>query len=110
VGTFRDEIGETTREGGAGDEPPPPAEVPGLSGLMLDEAEAELSRSGLESGARTETVSGTVSPGVVLGQDPSAGSEVEAGAAVDLVVSAPGGPEGGPGPPPETPVSEQYGV
>ncbi len=111
VGTFRDEVRETTREGGAGDEPRPPVEVPGLSGLMLDEAEAELSRSGLEPGARTETASGTASPGVVTAQDPSPGTEVETGATVDLVVVAGGGGEViGPGATPESPVHDQYGT
>jgi serine/threonine-protein kinase len=66
-------------------------EVPGVVGLTPEEARNRLEDAGLELGSRSEAPSDQVGEGAVAGQDPAAGTEVERGTAVDLVVST--GPE-----------------
>jgi hypothetical protein len=62
-------------------------EVPGVVGLTPEEAQNRLEGAGLEIGARSEAPSDQVGAGAVAGQDPAAGTEVERGTTVDLVVS-----------------------
>lgn len=61
--------------------------VPNVVDLSEDVARDELGDVGLEVGAVSEENSTTGDIGVVLAQDPPAGSEVESGSSVDLVVS-----------------------
>lgn len=64
----------------------PIVDVPSVVGMSLEEAARELSRVGLELGARTGEFS-TEEPGTVLRQDPGAGREARSGDQVDVVVS-----------------------
>jgi beta-lactam-binding protein with PASTA domain len=72
-------------------------EVPSVVGLTPEEARNRLEGEGLEIGSRSEAPSNQVGTGAVAGQDPAAGTEVERGTAVDLVIST--------GPPEQTPQS-----
>jgi serine/threonine-protein kinase len=63
--------------------------VPELTGLTLREAEATLARTGFAAGDVSESRSGTVPAGTVVGQQPPQGARARAGAEVDLVVEAP---------------------
>jgi len=60
-------------------------EVPEL--YYASEVEDALADAGLELGTRNEASSDTVPAGIVIEQDPAAGSTVEEGTAVDIVVS-----------------------
>ncbi len=69
--------------------PPPEAYVmPDLAGRALRDARPLLARHGLEVGERTVVIDRSVLPGTILEHAPPAGSRVEAGDEVDLVVSA----------------------
>ena len=67
--------------------------LPQLAGMTADNAMAELAQAGASTGNVTRIFSDTVAPGVVVGQNPPAGSPIEPGMVVDLVRSR--GPEGG---------------
>ena len=69
-------------------------EVPEL--YYASEVEDALADAGLELGTRNEASSDTVPAGIVIEQDPAAGSAVEEGTAVDIVVST--GPKQVPAP------------
>ena len=60
-------------------------EVPEL--YYASEVEDALANAGLKLGTRNETSDDTVPAGVVIEQEPAAGSTVEEGTAVDIVVS-----------------------
>ncbi len=62
-------------------------QVPVLTGMTLEEADAQLDKTNLVVGDVKERFSETVAKGVVMKSDPAAGTEVKADAAVDLVVS-----------------------
>jgi serine/threonine-protein kinase len=64
-------------------------EVPEL--YNVSEAESALADAGLELGDRNEVSDAAIPAGVVIEQDPEAGTTVEEGTAVDIVVST--GPE-----------------
>jgi serine/threonine protein kinase len=89
---------ELARESPSG--PPPQAaprvQVPNVVGLSLDEAQGRLGNVGLKLGSRTEAASSVTAAGAVIHQDPTAGSKVERGTAVDVTVST------GPAPAPTT--------
>jgi serine/threonine-protein kinase len=69
--------------------PPPEAYVmPDLGGRALRDARPLLTRHGLKVGERTVVIDRSVLPGTILEQKPPAGSRVEAGQEIDLVVSA----------------------
>lgn len=61
--------------------------VPNVVGVPLAMASNELTSAGLATGSITQQYSGTVAPGTVISESPSAGSSVAGGAPVDLVVS-----------------------
>jgi serine/threonine-protein kinase len=62
--------------------------VPDVVGMTLDEARQSLDQAGLELGALSPgEVTATAPQGTVLVQTPAAGSEVDEGSAVDLVVA-----------------------
>jgi len=61
--------------------------VPDLAGQPVDAAETLLADAGLELGTVTEEPSDAVEDGAVVSQSPLAGSEVDAGSAVDVVLS-----------------------
>ena len=63
-------------------------EVPRVVGLPRDEAQRKLQDAGLKLGSLDEAQSAEVAAGVVIEQDPQAGTEVERGAAVDLILSS----------------------
>ena len=67
-----------------------PQEVPApeLSSLRLEEAEKELSEAGLQLGDVNEVPSDVVPEGEIVEQDPRAGTDVDPGTSVDLVVSS----------------------
>src|SRR5918993_599579 len=69
-------------------------EVPEL--YYASEVEDALANAGLKLGTRNETSDDTVPAGVVIEQEPAAGSTVEEGTAVDIVVST--GPKQVPAP------------
>jgi len=73
-------------------------EVPDLSGMSVDNAAAALQAVGLELGSTSEQESTEVPAGVVMGQDPGAGTSVDRGTAVNILVSS------GPPAPPEVEV------
>ncbi|HHY33424.1 MAG TPA: Stk1 family PASTA domain-containing Ser/Thr kinase [Firmicutes bacterium] len=66
-------------------------EVPDLKGLDVRQAVLELERLELKEGIQTEEYSSDVARGRVLSQSPEAGTRVEKGIPIDIVVSA--GPE-----------------
>jgi len=61
--------------------------VPNVVGMTQAAAEAAITAKGLVVGDVTETYSATVPDGQVISQDPGAGTNVDPGASVDLVVS-----------------------
>ena len=71
--------------------------VPDVVGLSRAAAEAAITGANLVLGTVTEEASDTVPADQVIRQNPSSGTEVARGSAVDLVVSS--GPSGGPLPP-----------
>jgi serine/threonine-protein kinase len=73
------------------------AEVPTVVGLRLDEAKKRLDGAGLEPGSQDEAPNGEFAEGLVVEQDPEAGTEADRGTGVDLVVST--GPAREPTPP-----------
>ena len=62
-------------------------EVPDITGLTEEEALADLREAGLIRGQRDREFDPEVEEGLIISQDPPAGSELEVGAAVDFVVS-----------------------
>lgn len=74
---------------------PATGEVPDLTGLSPEEAEAVLSENGLELGSQSRAFSGSIAAGLILDQDLRAGAEVSRGTAVGVTVSS------GPAPAPE---------
>ena len=74
---------------------PPPVTiiVPDVRGKTFDEAKAMLEAAGFS--VRQKTVASSLAPGVVAGQNPHAGTEVETGAMITLAVSD-GSLSGGP--------------
>jgi serine/threonine-protein kinase len=62
--------------------------VPALSGLTEEQAKTALEAEGLALGEITTENSDSVDLGLIISQDPEAGSKVEKGAAVNIVVSA----------------------
>jgi tRNA A-37 threonylcarbamoyl transferase component Bud32 len=62
-------------------------EVPKVVGLTGQEAQRQLEDAGLKLGFQDEAPSNEVAEGVVVQQDPAAGTGVERGTAVDLVLS-----------------------
>jgi serine/threonine-protein kinase len=73
------------------------AEVPAVVGLPRDEATKRLAGAGLEPGSQDEAPNGEFAEGLVVEQDPEAGTEADRGTGVDLVVST--GPAREPTPP-----------
>ena len=67
---------------------PPPVTVPSVVGQTQSAATAVLQSFNLTVGSVTQQVAPGVAPGIVLSQNPAAGTSVAAGTAVDLVVSA----------------------
>ncbi|RUQ98043.1 Stk1 family PASTA domain-containing Ser/Thr kinase [Labedella endophytica] len=61
--------------------------VPDLSNLDQAAATAKLEESGLELGSITDQNSPTIAAGIVMGASPASGTETDAGASVDLVLS-----------------------
>jgi serine/threonine-protein kinase len=72
-------------------------EVPAVVGLPRDEATKRLAGAGLEPGSQDEAPNGEFAEGLVVEQDPKAGTEADRGTGVDLVVST--GPAQEPTPP-----------
>lgn len=62
--------------------------VPNVLGMTQPEAQTALDDEGLKVGTVTEEKSDTVEPGSVISQNPTAGTDVEAGSSVGLVVAA----------------------
>ena len=62
--------------------------VPSLAGLTEVQAEVELAKAGLEIGEVTTENSSETPIGIIMGQNPDAGTQVEPGAAVNITVSA----------------------
>ena len=92
-GTY--EVQLIVNDGTAGSDPdtvtitasPRMVEVPGVLGLAQAEAEAAIIAADLAVGTITTENSDTVPEGHVISQDPAAGTSVEEGSPVDLVVS-----------------------
>ena len=80
---------------------PQATEAPDLVGLSYPEAEAAIEEAGLTLGGLEEIPGDTLPAGRIVGQDPSAGTEMKPDANVYLTtsVSAPAG-QAGPGPTP----------
>lgn len=62
-------------------------QVPDVTGQDQSSAAAELRQAGLTVGSTAEQADDQVAPGTVLSQSPSAGTEVDEGSAVNLVVA-----------------------
>ncbi|ACV23258.1 Serine/threonine-protein kinase PrkC [Slackia heliotrinireducens] len=75
-------------EKGAEDEADTSVEVPDLAGMYQEDAEKVLADNGLVLGTVTEQHDEAVEKGAVVSQGTSPGERVDAGAAVDLVVSS----------------------
>ncbi|QTX06031.1 Stk1 family PASTA domain-containing Ser/Thr kinase [Agromyces archimandritae] len=67
---------------------PQPVEVPDLRNKNLEDAKLQLSEAGLKAGAERRENSPTVAADIVLGTSPEQGQTLEAGSAVDLVLSS----------------------
>ncbi|WP_429885708.1 DUF7453 family protein [Geoalkalibacter halelectricus] len=67
---------------------PAPITVPDLIGTEQDEAENQILEAGLEVGLISNVFSDMVPQGMIVAQQPAAGTSVEEGTPVDLVVSA----------------------
>ncbi|HVL89174.1 MAG TPA: PBP1A family penicillin-binding protein [Actinomycetota bacterium] len=78
--------------------------VPTLVGLHRDDAMTQLKSAGLN--VRTRIVSSSLSPGIVVAQLPSPGTEVEKGSLVEIQVSD--GSEATSPPEPQDPTPEPY--
>ncbi|MBR0403736.1 MAG: PASTA domain-containing protein [Eggerthellaceae bacterium] len=70
-----------------GEEPVQTVTVPDVTGMTQDGAEAEIEKKGLSVGKVQEKHSSEVDAGCVISQDPTAGTKVDKGASVKLVVS-----------------------
>jgi eukaryotic-like serine/threonine-protein kinase len=68
---------------------PEQAEVPNVVGESEENARSALEAAGLRVGEVSQQESADDEPGTVLEQNPAAGSSVDTGAAVDLVVAQP---------------------
>ena len=66
---------------------PQPVSVLNLAGMTRAQAEAAVAGAGLTVGTVTEAYSATAAAGMVISQDPVAGTNVLPGAAVDFAVS-----------------------
>jgi RHS repeat-associated protein len=75
--------------------------VPNVTGLNQTDAEAAIFAGNLTVGSVTTSYSNTIASGTVISQNPTAGSTVQQGSVVSLVVSLGDGPETIP-PDPET--------
>ncbi len=64
-----------------------PVPVPNVAGMTAAAAGAALGAAGLSVGAVTEAYSATVTAGLVLSQDPAAGTQTAPGSPVSLVLS-----------------------
>lgn len=80
-------------------EAPDTVDVPNLTGLTPQEAEARLSEAGLALGQQFESYSGSMPAGLILGQGSASGTELDTGADVNVTVSL--GPEPVAAPEPE---------
>ncbi len=80
------------------------ATVPDVVGISQSDAGAAIEGAGLVVGTVDQQTSETAPAGTVIGQDPAAGTEVDRGAAVDLIISS-GSPTPTPTPT-ETPAVE----
>jgi len=87
----------------------PVAGVPNLSGLSQSDAQAALVGAGLVLGVVTSQTSTTVSSGLVISQDPVAGTQVDKGSAVNIVLSS-GSPSPSPSPTATVAVPNVYGM
>jgi len=65
-----------------------PVDVPDVVGLTEAAATADIEGAGLTVGTVTTEASDTVPVGIVISQDPAAGTSVDAGSAVNLAVSS----------------------
>ena len=96
----RGDSGETAKVGSAVaitiGEGPANVEVPSINDLALRETEQILEEAGLKLGSRMEVPNDRVSAGHIVEQHPAAGTEVEPGSTVDVVVSS--GPQQPPTP------------
>lgn len=70
-------------------------EVPNLSGASIDTAKSTLSSKGLKTGSITRSASRQAA-GTVISQSPEAGSELEEGSTVDIVLAQPQAEDRGP--------------
>lgn len=75
-------------------------DVPSLTGMTIDEAEAELAKYGLTLGSVTYEESNVYSEGYIISQDPVGGDKLKEGSSVSVVVSK---GEAQVAPPPEEP-------
>jgi len=87
----------------------PTAGVPDLSGMTQADAQVALAAAGLVLGVPTSEPSTTVSVGLVIRQDPLAGTEVDKGSAVNIVLSS-GSPSPSPSPTATVAVPDVYGM
>lgn len=88
----------------------PQVAVPDLSGMTQADAQAALADAGLVLGTVSTESSTSVTAGLVIRQDPAAGTKVADGAAVSIVVSS-GSPSPSPSPSPSLiQVPDVYGM
>ena len=80
--------------------------VPDLAGMTQERAQKALDEVGLVAGDVTKRKTDTAAPGVVVGQDPAAGTKVADGSAVDVEVAEAGLPT----PPPKVAVPNVVGL
>ena len=62
--------------------------VPNVKALTVEEATLALTQAGLQVGTQTPQADDNAPKGTIIGQDPAAGELIEAGQAVNLIVSA----------------------
>jgi hypothetical protein len=85
VNITKDEVAEVNTE--YQEEGPQPVSVPNVVGQSQANAQSAITAAGLTVGTVTEAYSETVAAGVVISQNPAAGTEALPGTAVSLVVS-----------------------
>jgi molecular chaperone DnaK len=67
--------------------PPEPVDVPDVSGQTQEDATATIEDAGLVVGTVTEAPSDDIAEGLAIGTDPAAGSSLDEGSSVTLILS-----------------------
>ncbi len=96
---------EAIASDGPGPDGPTLSAIPSVAGITVDEAEQQLRASGFRRGSMSSEPSEVVEKGLVIRQEPTAGTKANAGKSVDLWLSA-----GAPPPPVRSVIPSVTGI